>query len=70
MIWAFDGSSMLSVLRRLCGQVSGVPSAVRDQSISRIRARLAARQERKDRQGRVSASTPVPPLSRVLGFRP
>jgi hypothetical protein len=49
MIWAFDGSSMLSVLRRLCGQVSGVPSGVRGQSISRIRAPISPPPARKER---------------------
>src|SRR5262249_49571446 len=35
-IWAFDGSSILTELRKLCGHDSIGPSGVRDQSISRI----------------------------------
>src|SRR6476661_3645330 len=41
MICAFDGSSMLTVLRRLCGHDSGAPRVLRDQSISRIRAPIS-----------------------------
>jgi hypothetical protein len=41
MICALEGSSMLTVLRRLCGQALGGPSAVADQSISRIRAPIS-----------------------------
>src|SRR5215471_9234596 len=36
MIWAFDGSSILTELRKLCGHDSIGPSGVRDQSFSRI----------------------------------
>src|SRR5215813_2560261 len=36
IIWAFDGSSILTELRKLCGHDSIGPSGVRDQSISRI----------------------------------
>src|SRR5262245_7842676 len=36
MIWAFEGSSILTELRKLCGHDSIAPSGVRDQSISRI----------------------------------
>src|SRR5579864_4877829 len=41
MICALDGSSMLTVLRRLCGQSSTGPSAVFDQSMSRMRAPMS-----------------------------
>ncbi len=41
MICAFEGRSMLSVLRRLCGHVSTAPSVVSDQSMSRIRAPIS-----------------------------
>src|SRR5215510_3382263 len=36
IIWAFEGSSILTELRKLCGHDSIGPSVVRDQSISRI----------------------------------
>src|SRR5215475_246594 len=36
IIWAFDGSSILTELRKLCGHDAIGPSGVRDQSISRI----------------------------------
>jgi hypothetical protein len=41
MICALEGSSMLTVLRRLCGHVSTGPSLVCDQSISRIRVPIS-----------------------------
>src|SRR5262247_1886024 len=37
IIWAFDGSSILTELRKLCGHDSIGPRGVRDQSISRIK---------------------------------
>src|SRR5688500_6488810 len=49
MIWAFDGSSMHKVLRRLCGQVEGVPSVVFDQSIARMREPISPPPARNER---------------------
>ncbi len=46
-ICAFDGSSMLTVLRRLWGHDSGGPSGVPDQSSSRIRAPISPPPARK-----------------------
>src|SRR5262245_11076697 len=41
MIWAFDGSSILTELRKLCGHDSIGPSGVSDQSISRINSPIS-----------------------------
>ena len=49
MICAFDGSSMLSALRRLCGQPSTGPSGVFDQSSARMRSPISPPPARKSR---------------------
>src|SRR5262249_4604311 len=46
-ICARDGSRMLTALRRLCGQVSGGPSRVDDQSQARILAPISPPPDRK-----------------------
>jgi len=41
MICAFDGNSMLTALRRLCGQTVIGPTGVHDQSMARMRAPIS-----------------------------
>jgi hypothetical protein len=56
MICAFDGSSMLNVLRRLCGQLSAGPRIVLDQSIARMRDPISPPPCRKVCENAVSTS--------------
>jgi len=76
MICALDGSSMLKVLRRLCGHCSGEPSGVVDQSSARMCAPISPppfRQSALDDGSRTtgrpsSATSGMALLSVVHGF--
>ena len=71
MIWALDGSSMLTVLRRLCGHVSGRPERrLRPVEVAHARTHLpAAVQKCEGRVARGGALAHANQLCRTLHTR-